>query len=198
MNENVTRIPDIFGSMVFTEEKMRQRLSPDVYQAWQQCQAQGKSLDRSIADEIACAMKDWATELGATHFTHCLRATFEARGYTAWDPTSYAFVKDKTLCIPTIFCSYSGNTLDKKTPLLRSMHALDQQCIRILRLFGNTEAQHVIPQVGAEQEYFLIDKEDYRRREDLRLCGRTLFGAKPPKGQELDDHYYGAIKPTTS
>ena len=187
-------------------------------------------------------MKDWATELGATHFTHWfqpmtgftaekhdsfitptgdgrilmelsgkelsrgeadassfpsggLRATFEARGYTAWDPTSYAFVKDKTLCIPTIFCSYSGNTLDKKTPLLRSMHALDQQCIRILRLFGNTEAQHVIPQVGAEQEYFLIDKEDYRRREDLRLCGRTLFGAKPPKGQELDDHYYGAIKP---
>ena len=108
---------------------------------------------------------------------------------------SYAFVKDKTLCIPTIFCSYSGNTLDKKTPLLRSMHALDQQCIRILRLFGNTEAQHVLPQVGAEQEYFLIDKEDYRRREDLRLCGRTLFGAKPPKGQELDDHYYGAIKP---
>ena len=242
MNENVTRIPDIFGSMVFTEEKMRQRLSPDVYQAWQQCQAQGKSLDRSIADEIACAMKDWATELGAPHFTHWfqpmtgftaekhdsfitptgdgrilmelsgkelsrgaadassfpsggLRATFEARGYTAWDPTSYAFVKDKTLCIPTIFCSYSGNTLDKKTPLLRSMHALDQQCIRILRLFGNTEAQHVIPQVGAEQEYFLIDKEDYRRREDLRLCGRTLFGAKPPKGQELDDHYYGAIKP---
>ena len=242
MNENVTRIPDIFGSMVFTEEKMRQRLSPDVYQAWQQCQAQGKSLDRSIADEIACAMKDWATELGATHFTHWfqpmtgftaekhdsfitptgdgrilmelsgkelsrgeadassfpsggLRATFEARGYTAWDPTSYAFVKDKTLCIPTIFCSYSGNTLDKKTPLLRSMHALDQQCIRILRLFGNTEAQHVIPQVGAEQEYFLIGKEDYRRREDLRLCGRTLFGAKPPKGQELDDHYYGAIKP---
>ena len=242
MNENVTRIPDIFGSMVFTEEKMRQRLSPDVYQAWQQCQAQGKSLDRSIADEIACAMKDWATELGATHFTHWfqpmtgftaekhdsfitptgdgrilmelsgkelsrgeadassfpsggLRATFEARGYTAWDPTSYAFVKDKTLCIPTIFCSYSGNTLDKKTPLLRSMHALDQQCIRILRLFGNTEAQHVLPQVGAEQEYFLIDKGDYRRREDLRLCGRTLFGAKPPKGQELDDHYYGAIKP---
>ena len=242
MNENVTRIPDIFGSMVFTEEKMRQRLSADVYQAWQQCQVQGKSLDRSIADEIACAMKDWATELGATHFTHWfqpmtgftaekhdsfitptgdgrilmelsgkelsrgeadassfpsggLRATFEARGYTAWDPTSYAFVKDKTLCIPTIFCSYSGNTLDKKTPLLRSMHALNQQCIRILRLFGNTEAQHVIPQVGAEQEYFLIDKEDYRRREDLRLCGRTLFGAKPPKGQELDDHYYGAIKP---
>ena len=168
MNENVTKIPDIFGCMVFTEEKMRQRLSADAYQAWQQCQAQGKSLDRSIADEIASAMKDWATELGATHFTHWfqpmtgftaekhdsfitpagdgrilmelsgkelsrgeadassfpsggLRATFEARGYTAWDPTSYAFVKDRTLCIPTIFCSYSGNTLDKKTPLLRSM-----------------------------------------------------------------------------
>ena len=242
MNENVTRIPDIFGSMVFTEEKMRQRLSADVYQAWQQCQAQGKSLDRAIADEIACAMKDWAIEMGATHFTHWfqpmtgftaekhdsfisptgdgkilmelsgkelsrgeadassfpsggLRATFEARGYTAWDPTSCAFVKDRTLYIPTIFCSYSGNTLDKKTPLLRSMHALDQQCIRILRLFGNTTAQHVVPQVGAEQEYFLIDKNDYRQREDLRLCGRTLFGAKPPKGQELDDHYYGAIKP---
>ena len=187
-------------------------------------------------------MKDWAIEMGATHFTHWfqpmtgftaekhdsfisptgdgkilmelsgkelsrgeadassfpsggLRATFEARGYTAWDPTSCAFVKDRTLYIPTIFCSYSGNTLDKKTPLLRSMHALDQQCIRILRLFGNTTAQHVVPQVGAEQEYFLIDKNDYRQREDLRLCGRTLFGAKPPKGQELDDHYYGAIKP---
>ena len=242
MNEKVTSIPELFGSMVFTQEQMRQRLPARVYNAWQQCLVQGTSLDRSIADEIASAMKDWAIEKGATHYTHWfqpmtgftaekhdgfitphgptgvlmelsgkelsrgeadassfpsggLRATFEARGYTAWDPTSYAFVKDKTLCIPTIFCSYSGNTLDKKTPLLRSMHALDQQCIRILRLFGNTEAQHVIPQVGAEQEYFLIDKEDYRRREDLRLCGRTLFGAKPPKGQELDDHYYGAIKP---
>ena len=242
MNENVTRIPDIFGSMVFTEEKMRQRLSADVYAAWQQCLAQGNPLDRSIADEIACAMKDWATEMGATHFTHWfqpmtgftaekhdsfisptgdgrilmelsgkelsrgeadassfpsggLRATFEARGYTAWDPSSYAFVKDRTLCIPTIFCSYSGNTLDKKTPLLRSIHALDQQCVRILRLFGNTEVKHVTAQVGPEQEYFLIDKKDYQSREDLRLCGRTLFGAKPPKGQELDDHYYGAIKP---
>ena len=242
MNENVTRIPDIFGSMVFTEEKMRQRLSADVYQAWQQCQAQGKSLDRSIADEIACAMKDWATELGATHFTHWfqpmtgftaekhdsfitrdgadavrmelsakelnkgeadassfpsggLRATFEARGYTAWDPTSYAFIKDGTLYIPTIFCSYSGQTLDKKTPLLRSIRELDRECIRILRLFGNTKAQHVTPQVGPEQEYFLIDRKIYDLREDLKLCGRTLFGAKPPKGQELDDHYYGAIKP---
>ena len=124
-----------------------------------------------------------------------LRATFEARGYTAWDPTSYAFVKDETLYIPTIFCSYSGQTLDKKTPLLRSMRVLDRECIRILRLFGNTEAQHVTPQVGPEQEYFLIDEKVYRQREDLKLCGRTLFGARPSKGQELDDHYYGAIKP---
>ena len=242
MCEKITNVPALFGQMVFGEQQMQQRLPADIYQKWQQCLAQGTPLDRSTAGEIANAMKDWALEKGATHYTHWfqpmtgftaekhdsfitrdgkdgvvmelsakelskgeadassfpsggLRATFEARGYTAWDPTSYAFVKDKTLCIPTIFCSYSGNTLDKKTPLLRSMHALDQQCIRILRLFGNTEAQHVIPQVGAEQEYFLIDKEDYRRREDLRLCGRTLFGAKPPKGQELDDHYYGAIKP---
>ena len=124
-----------------------------------------------------------------------MRATFEARGYTAWDPTSYAFVKDDTLYIPTIFCSYSGQTLDKKTPLLRSMRELDRACVRILRLFGNMEVQHVTAQVGPEQEYFLIDKSAYERREDLKLCGRTLFGAKPPKGQELDDHYYGAIKP---
>lgn len=124
-----------------------------------------------------------------------LRATFEARGYTAWDPTSYAFIKDNTLYIPTIFCSYSGQTLDKKTPLLRSMRELDRECVRILRLFGNTEVQHVTPQVGPEQEYFLIDREMYDRREDLKLCGRTLFGARPPKGQELDDHYYGTIKP---
>ena len=124
-----------------------------------------------------------------------LRATFEARGYTAWDPTSYAFIKDGTLYIPTIFCSYSGQTLDKKTPLLRSMRELDRECVRILRLFGNTEVQHVTPQVGPEQEYFLIDREMYDRREDLKLCGRTLFGARPPKGQELDDHYYGTIQP---
>ena len=203
---------------------------------------QGTTLPRSIADQIAAAMKDWATELGATHYTHWfqpmtgvtaekhdsfitpsgkdavimelsgkelsrgeadassfpsggLRATFEARGYTAWDPTSYAFVKDKTLYIPTVFCSYSGQVLDKKTPLLRSMSRLDQQSLRILRLFGNTEAKHVIPQVGPEQEYFLIDKSMYQKREDLKLCGRTLFGARPPKGQELDDHYYGAIRP---
>ena len=242
MNEKVTSIPELFGSMVFTQEQMRQRLPAHIYDAWQQCLVQGTSLDRSIADEIAAAMKDWAIEKGATHYTHWfqpmtgftaekhdsfiapqgptgvlmelsgkelsrgeadassfpsggLRATFEARGYTAWDPTSYAFVKDKTLYIPTIFCSYGGETLDKKTPLLRSMKLLDTQSIRILRLFGNTQAQHVTAQVGPEQEYFLIDKEMYRRREDLVLCGRTLFGARPPKGQELDDHYYGAIKP---
>lgn len=242
MNKTTKNIPELFGSMVFNEQQMRQRLPASIYDAWQQCLIQGTSLDRSIASEIANAMKDWAIEMGATHYTHWfqpmtgitaekhdsfispvnrdkiimelsgkelsrgeadassfpsggLRATFEARGYTAWDPTSYAFVKDKTLYIPTIFCSYSGETLDKKTPLLRSMRLLDKECIRILRLFGNTEVQHVTPQVGPEQEYFLIDKEMYKKREDLMLCGRTLFGAKPPKGQELDDHYYGAIKP---
>ena len=242
MSEKVTSIPELFGSMVFTQEQMRQRLPARVYNAWQQCLVQGTSLDRSIADEIASAMKDWAIEKGATHYTHWfqpmtgftaekhdsfitrdgadavrmelsakelnkgeadassfpsggLRATFEARGYTAWDPTSYAFIKDGTLYIPTIFCSYSGQTLDKKTPLLRSIRELDRECIRILRLFGNTKAQHVTPQVGPEQEYFLIDRKIYDLREDLKLCGRTLFGAKPPKGQELDDHYYGAIKP---
>lgn len=242
MDEKVTNIPELFGCMVFNEDKMRQRLPAEVYKAWQQCLAQGSTLQRSIADQIATAMKDWATDMGATHYTHWfqpmtgvtaekhdsfitpdgnggvimelsgkelsrgeadassfpsggLRATFEARGYTAWDPTSYAFIKDNTLYIPTVFCSYSGQTLDKKTPLLRSISRLDQQSIRILRLFGNTDAKHVIPQVGPEQEYFLIDKSMYSRREDLKLCGRTLFGARPPKGQELDDHYYGAIRP---
>ena len=242
MCEKKIDVPALFGKMVFGEQQMQQRLSAETYQAWQQALAQGTTLDRSVAGEIANAMKDWALEKGATHFTHWfqpmtgftaekhdsfitrdgkdgvvmelsakelnkgeadassfpsggLRATFEARGYTAWDPTSYAFVKDETLYIPTVFCSYSGQTLDKKTPLLRSMRELDRACIRILRLFGNTEAQHVAPQVGPEQEYFLIDQKMYERREDLKLCGRTLFGAKPPKGQELDDHYYGAIKP---
>ena len=236
------KLPELFGSLVFNEDTMRQRLSSASYAAWKRCITEGTSLDLSIANEIAEAMKQWATEKGCTHFTHWfqpmtgvtaekhdafiapdgrgkimmefsgkelvkgesdassfpsggLRATFEARGYTAWDPTSYAFVKDKALYIPTIFCSYGGETLDKKTPLLRSMKLLDTQSIRILRLFGNTQAQHVTAQVGPEQEYFLIDKEMYRRREDLVLCGRTLFGARPPKGQELDDHYYGAIKP---
>ena len=242
MCEKKINVPALFGEMVFGEQQMQQRLPADVYRAWQQSLAQGTALDRSVAGEIAGAMKDWAIEKGATHYTHWfqpmtgftaekhdsfitrdgadgvrmelsakelnkgeadassfpsggLRATFEARGYTAWDPTSYAFIKDNTLYIPTIFCSYSGQTLDKKTPLLRSMRELDRECIRILRLFGNTEAQHVIPQVGPEQEYFLIDRKMYDLREDLKLCGRTLFGARPPKGQELDDHYYGAIKP---
>ncbi len=241
MYENRIDIPELFGSMVFGEEQMRQRLSPEIYNAWKTSIVEGTSLTRSIADRIAGAMKDWAVEKGATHYTHWfqpmtgytaekhesfispaggkiimelsgkelsrgetdassfpsggLRATFEARGYTAWDPTAFAFIKDNTLYIPTIFCSYSGETLDKKTPLLRSMRELDRQCVRILRLFGNTQVQHVTPQVGPEQEYFLIDRAMYEQREDLKLCGRTLFGAKPPKGQELDDHYYGAIKP---
>ena len=236
------KLPELFGSRVFNEETMKERLSGACYQAWKRCVTDGASLELAAANEIAGAMKTWAVERGCTHYTHWfqpmtgftaekhdsfiapsdhgrvilefsgknlvrgeadassfpsggLRATFEARGYTAWDPTSYAFVKDKTLYIPTVFCSYSGQTLDKKTPLLRSISRLDQQCLRILRLFGNTEAHHVIPQVGPEQEYFLIDKSMYQRREDLKLCGRTLFGARPPKGQELDDHYYGAIKP---
>ena len=242
MCEKKIDVPALFGKMVFGEQQMQQRLPAEAYRAWQQSRTQGTALDRSTAGEIAAAMKDWAIENGATHYTHWfqpmtgftaekhdsfitrdgadgvrmelsakelnkgeadassfpsggLRATFEARGYTAWDPTSYAFIKDNTLYIPTIFCSYSGQTLDKKTPLLRSMRELDRECIRILRLFGNTEAQHVIPQVGPEQEYFLIDRKMYDLREDLKLCGRTLFGAKPPKGQELDDHYFGVIKP---
>ena len=236
------KLPELFGSQVFNEVTMKERLSDACYQAWKRCVTDGAALELSTANEIAGAMKTWAVERGCTHYTHWfqpmtgitaekhdsfiapaengrvilefsgknlvrgeadassfpsggLRATFEARGYTAWDPSSFAFIKEGTLCIPTILCSYGGHALDKKTPLLRSMEDVSRQAIRILRLFGNTEAQHVIPQVGAEQEYFLIDKEDYRRREDLRLCGRTLFGAKPPKGQELDDHYYGAIKP---
>ena len=242
MCEKKIDVPAMFGKMVFGEQQMQQRLPAEAYRAWQQSRTQGTALDRSTAGEIAAAMKDWAIENGATHYTHWfqpmtgftaekhdsfitrdgadavrmelsakelnkgeadassfpsggLRATFEARGYTAWDPTSYAFIKDDTLYIPTIFCYYSGQPLDKKTPLLRSIRELDRECIRILRLFGNTKAQHVTPQVGPEQEYFLIDRKIYDLREDLKLCGRTLFGAKPPKGQELDDHYYGAIKP---
>ena len=238
----MSTVPEYFGSLVFDTRVMKARLSADVYRSLKHTIQKGAKLDPSVANAVAAAMKDWAVENGATHFTHWfqpmtgvtaekhdsfiapagggkilmefsgkelvrgepdassfpsggLRATFEARGYTAWDPTSYAFVKDKTLYIPTVFCSYSGQVLDKKTPLLRSMSRLDQQSLRILRLFGNTEAKHVIPQVGPEQEYFLIDKSMYQKREDLKLCGRTLFGARPPKGQELDDHYYGAIRP---
>ena len=236
------KLPELFGSLVFNEDTMRQRLSSASYAAWKRCITQGTSLDLSIANEIAEAMKQWATEKGCTHFTHWfqpmtgvtaekhdafiapdgrgkimmefsgkelvrgesdassfpsggLRATFEARGYTAWDPTAFAFIKDTTLCIPTVFCSYSGQALDKKTPLLRSMDEVSRQAIRILRLFGDTETRRVTAQVGPEQEYFLIDRKDYLRREDLRLTGRTLFGAKAPRGQELDDHYYGAIRP---
>ena len=236
------KLPELFGSLVFNEGTMKERLSSASYSAWKKCVTEGTPLDLSTANEIAEAMKQWAVEKGATHFTHWfqpmtgvtaekhdsfiapvgggkimmefsgkelirgepdassfpsggLRATFEARGYTAWDPTSFAFIKEGSLCIPTIFCSYSGEALDKKTPLLRSMDEISRQAVRILRLFGDTTTKRVVVQVGPEQEYFLVDKAQYAQREDLRMCGRTLFGAKPPKGQELDDHYYGAIRP---
>ena len=242
MSENINRIPELFGSMVFNEHVMEQYVPAPAMQVWRQCLKSRQPLPLSAANDIADAMKTWALERGATHFTHwfqpmtgitaekhdsfiknapggritmefsgselvCgepdassfptggLRATFEARGYTAWDPTSYAFIKDKTLCIPTAFCSYGGEALDKKTPLLRSMQALNKQAMRILRLFGNTDVKCVRTSVGPEQEYFLVDKEMYEQRKDLVFCGRTLFGAKPPKGQELDDHYFGVIKP---
>lgn len=236
------KLPELFGSMVFDEQTMKERLSAASYGAWKRCVTGGTALDLSTANEIAQAMKQWAVERGATHFTHWfqpmtgvtaekhdsfitpvgggrvlmefsgkelvrgepdassfpsggLRATFEARGYTAWDPTSFAFIKEGSLCIPTAFCSYSGHALDKKTPLLRSMDDVSRQAVRILRLFGDAQTKRVIPQVGPEQEYFLIDRDMYRKRQDLRMTGRTLFGAKPPRGQELDDHYYGAIRP---
>ena len=235
------KVPELFGSMVFSESVMRERLPKDVYRKLRRTITQGSALEAEIADVVANAMKDWAIEKGATHFTHWfqpmtgitaekhdsfisptadgtvimefsgkelikgepdassfpsggLRATFEARGYTAWDPTSYAFIKDDTLCIPTAFCSYTGEILDKKTPLLRSMEAISKQACRVLHLFGK-EVSSVTTTVGPEQEYFLIDKEDYRKRPDLILTGRTLFGAQPPKGQELDDHYFGSIRP---
>ena len=235
-------VPEYFGCLVFDDRVMRARLSADTYHSLKKTVKEGQRLDSTLADAVAKAMKDWATEQGATHFTHWfqpltgitaekhdsfispapdggvimdfsgkelikgepdassfpsggLRATFEARGYTAWDPTSPAFIKDKTLCIPTAFCSYSGEALDKKTPLLRSMQALNKQALRILKLFGNTEVNYVRTSVGPEQEYFLIDRQMYEKREDLKLCGRTLFGAMPPKGQEMDGHYFGAIKP---
>ena len=238
----MTTVPEIFGSKVFDDRVMKARLSADVYYSMKQTIEAGKKLDLSVANAVAAAMRDWAVENGATHFTHWfqpltgitaekhdsfispapdgrvimefsgkelikgepdassfpsggLRATFEARGYTAWDPTSYAFIKGKTLCIPTAFCSYGGEALDKKTPLLRSMEALNKQALRVLRLFGNTEVKRVTTSVGPEQEYFLVDKAMYEKRKDLIYTGRTLFGAKPPKGQELDDHYFGSIKP---
>ena len=236
------RIPELFGSMSFNEGTMEQYVPHQAMEVWRDCLKSGKPLPLTAANDIAEAMKTWALEHGATHFTHwfqpltgitaekhdsfinpigggkiimdfsgkelvCgepdassfpsggLRATFEARGYTAWDPTSYAFIKGKTLCIPTAFCSYGGEALDKKTPLLRSMEALNRQALRVLKLFGNEAVKHVTPSVGPEQEYFLIDKALYEQRRDLVYTGRTLFGAKPPKGQELDDHYFGSIKP---
>ena len=236
------RIPELFGSMVFNERTMEQYVPQAAMDVWRECLRLEKPLPLSAANDIADAMKNWALEHGATHFTHwfqpltgvtaekhesfiknigggqvimdfsgkelvCgepdassfpsggLRATFEARGYSAWDPTAFAFIKDGSLCIPTVFCSYGGEALDKKTPLLRSMEAVSREAVKILRLFGDDTVQRVTPQIGAEQEYFLIDKALYLQREDLRLCGRTLFGNKPPKGQELDDHYFGAIRP---
>ena len=230
-----------FGIDVFNEETMKQRLPKNVFKALKKTIAEGKELDSSIADVVASAMKDWAIEKGATHYTHWfqpmtgitaekhdsfispmgdgtvimefsgkelikgepdassfpsggIRATFEARGYTAWDPTSYAFVKGGSLYIPTAFYSYSGEALDKKTPLLRSMDVVSDAALRILRLFGNTTTKRVVATVGAEQEYFLVNKATYDKRKDLIFTGRTLFGAPAPKGQELDDHYFGTIK----
>lgn len=238
-------VPIIFGSLVFNDSVMRMRLPKEVYLSLKKTIAKGRHLDLEVANVVANAMKDWAVEKGATHYTHWfqpmtgitaekhdsfisatqegnvimefsgkelvrgepdassfpsggLRATFEARGYTAWDPTSYAFIKDGTLYIPTAFCSYNGEALDKKTPLLRSMEALDKQATRIVKLFGNEDVKRVVTTVGAEQEYFLIDREMFLKRSDLRYCGRTLFGARPPKGQELEDHYFGTINPRVS
>ena len=238
--ERTERIPEIFASRVFNEDVMRERLPKDVYKSLLNTIANGKEIDAGIADVVAGAMKDWAIEHGATHFTHWfqpltgvtaekhdaflspvgggkvimefsgkelirgepdassfpsggLRATFEARGYTAWDPASYAFIKDGSLYIPTAFCSYGGEALDTKTPLLRSMDAISAAGLRIIRLFGDTTSRRVLSTVGAEQEYFLIDEEDFKARRDLFYCGRTLFGAPPVKGQELEDHYFGAL-----
>ena len=241
----ITNVPELFGCDVFNEATMKMRLPEKVYHAWKNCIATGSQLSLDVANEIAEAMKVWATEKGATHYTHWfqpmtgitaekhdsfisptgdgrvimefsgkelvkgepdassfpsggLRATFEARGYTAWDPTAFAFVRDGSLYIPTCFFSYTGEVLDKKTPLLRSMDEVSRESVRILRLFGDTETKRVIASVGAEQEYFLLPKDLYAQREDLRLTGRTLFGAQPPKGQELDDHYFGTIRTRVS
>ena len=238
----MSSINEIFASNVFNDSVMRERLPKETYKALQRTIKDGRSLDPNAATVVANAMKDWAIEKGATHFTHWfqplsglsaekhdsfisptsdgkvimefsgkeliqgepdassfpsggLRATFEARGYTAWDPTSYAFIKDGVLCIPTAFCSYGGEALDKKTPLLRSMQAINKQALRVLKLFGKTDVKSVKTTVGPEQEYFLIDEDVYNKRKDLIYTGRTLFGAKPPKGQELEDHYFGIIKP---
>ncbi len=235
-------VSEYFGCMVFDDKVMQERLSPEIYALMKRTIQDGRSLKLTVANAVASAMKDWAVEHGATHYTHWfqpmtgitaekhdsfispdkngrvimefsgkelvqgepdassfpsggLRATFEARGYTAWDATSYAFIKDGVLCIPTAFCSYSGDALDKKTPLLRSMEAINRQALRVLKLFGNEEVTSIKTTVGPEQEYFLIDKEMFEKRKDLIYTGRTLFGANPPKGQELEDHYFGVIKP---
>ncbi len=236
------KISSIFGSLVFNDAVMRERLPKDTYKALKKNMEEGTNLTLEVANIVANAMKNWALEKGATHFTHWfqpmtgvtaekhdsfitpisdggvimefsgkelikgepdassfpsggIRATFEARGYTNWDPSSYAFIKEHTLCIPTAFCSYRGEALDKKTPLLRSMEALNVQALRVLKLFGQYEVKRVVSTIGAEQEYFLINKDLFDKRKDLIYCGRTLFGAKPPKNQELEDHYFGAIKP---
>ena len=240
----MARVSDTYGSMVFNEHTMQERLPSATYKSLLKTMKQGEPLEIEVANVVAHAMKEWAIEKGAAHFTHWfqplsgitsekhdsfldpvsdgraimsfsgkelisgesdassfpsggLRATFEARGYTAWDPTSYAFVKDEVLCIPTAFCSYTGEALDKKTPLLRSMSAIEEQANRVLALFG-WEPQRVVPTVGAEQEYFLISEKDYAKRQDLVMCGRTLFGYAPCKGQELEEHYFGAIRPTVN
>ena len=236
------KVIEIFGTNVFGDSVMKERLPKDIYDKLKATIKEGKGIDSSIADTVANVMKDWAIEKGATHFTHWfqpltgitaekhdsfisptddggiimefsgkelikgepdassfpsggLRATFEARGYTAWDPSSYAFIKDETLCIPTAFCSYTGEALDQKTPLLRSMAAINKQALRIIKLFGHDDVKRVNVTVGPEQEYFLVDKALYDKRPDLIYCGRTLIGAMPPKGQEMDDHYFGVLKP---
>ena len=238
-------IPELYGSLVFNNKVMKSKLPRDVYKALRKTIENGSHLDLDIANAVAVAMKEWAVENGATHFTHWfqpmtgitaekhdsfinpvgdgevimdfsgkelvkgepdassfpsggLRATFEARGYTAWDPTSPAFIKDDTLCIPTAFCSYSGEALDPKTPLLRSMETINREALRVLKLFGNEDVTRVVSTVGPEQEYFLVDKELFNKRSDLKFCGRTLFGAPAPKGQEMDDHYFGALRPRVS
>ena len=236
------KVDEIFGQNVFNDTVMKERLPSETYEQLQRTIKIGKHLDLGVANIVANAMKDWAIEKGATHFTHWfqpmtgvtaekhdsfispvdggkiimefsgkelikgesdassfpsggLRATFEARGYTAWDATSYAFIKDGVLCIPTAFCSYSGEALDKKTPLLRSMEAINRQAMRVIKLFDNDDVKHINTTVGPEQEYFLIDADVYNARKDLIYTGRTLFGSRAPKGQELEDHYYGSIKP---
>ncbi len=245
MSESNAKVPEIYASMVFNDKVMRERLPKDVYQAVRKTSKNGTHLELDVANTVAAAMKEWALEKGATHFTHWfqpmtgltaekhdgfisptsdggvimefsgkelvkgepdassfpsggLRATFEARGYTAWDPSSPAFIKDGSLYIPTAFCSYGGEALDKKTPLLRSMEALSEAAVKVLHLLGNTDVTHVDTTVGSEQEYFLIDKELYKKRKDLLLTGRTLMGAPAPKGQEMEDHYFGVLKPKVS